>query len=631
MSAEPPPPGLAGPDGLAGLVARHELILTLALSPFLLFPGRWSWVALVAFALVWLARRIACGRLTRPSAMNGPQLLLIGMAVIGYRVSVAPALSAPKLWGILLQAALYFAALNGLRGRRDVDRLAGGLVALTAAVALLSLIGTDWNAVRLFPFPALYDRLPRLLRDVPDSGLSPDQAFFHPREVGATLGLLLPFVTAVALFGPSRRWRWVAAPVLLLGGFVLLLSQAVMGLFGLLAGWAVLAVWWRRRLLVPILLLAIALAVVAISAAPPGWIAALLSLDNPIGAAVVLRLDMWGRAMAMIADMPYTGIGLNTYPLIQSHFYTAYLIGPEPHAHNLLLQTALDLGLPGLLALFWLLTAFYATAFRAARQLADRRLQALVVGAAAGVTAYVAGGALDVMTLGAKPVAALALFCGLVGALSGLSQPHKLVEEEKAGRRSKLTRLVAPAALLLVLLMGLALRPAAVAGNLALIPAHQAIYAARQSGRLPAEPSDQAAAWLPTAIRRAPDNAELHGVYGSILAWRGEPRAALDTLARRATLDARDPYAYAPFLARQRALAGEPPEGQWQTLRRVYGQWRGRFPERAEYHVLPALAYELGLGDEEGAAAILESALRGGARPRSLLEYYRMTLIDLTN
>jgi putative inorganic carbon (HCO3(-)) transporter len=614
-------------SGLAGLIARHELLLTLALSPLLLFPGRLSWVALIAIGLLWLARRVAYGRLTRPSAMIGPQLLLTVMAVAGYRVSVDPALSAPKLWGILLQAALFFAALNGLRGRRGVQWLAAGLVALTVAVALLSLVGAQWDTVRLAPLPALYDRLPRLLRDVPDSGLSPDQAFFHPREVGATMGLLLPFVTAVALFGPSRRWRWAAAPALLLGGVVLLLSQAVMGLFGLLAGWAVLAVWRRRRLLVPILLLAIAFAVVAVNASPPGWAAALLSLDNPIGAGVVLRLDIWSRAIAMIADMPYTGIGLNTYPLIQAHFYTGYLLGPEPHAHNLLMQTALDLGLPGLLALIWLLAAFYATAFRAGPQLADRQLQALVAGAAAGVTAYVAGGALDVMTLGAKPVAALSLFFGLVGALHWLSQPAPAIGKPVA-RRSRLSGPAIPAALLLVPVLSLALRPAAVAGNLALIPAHRAIYVARELGRLPAGPSGRAAAWLPAAIRRAPDNVELHGAYGSLLAWRGEPAAALDALARRAALDARRPYAYAPFLPRQRELAGEPPESDWQTLQRVYGQWRGRFPERAENHVLLALVHERGLGNEDRAAAILESALRDGAQPRSLLEHYRTTLVE---
>ncbi len=607
--------------GVFGFIARHELLIVLAVAPLLLFPGRATPVAVAVIGLVWLARRLATGRLTRPSAMNWPQILLVVMAIIGYLVSVDQRLSEPKLWGIVLQAALFFAALNGLRARRHVAWLTAGIVALTAAVALVSLVGTQWDVVRLASLP-LYDRLPQLLRNVPDSGLSPDQAFFHPREVGAAMGMLLPFVTAVMLFGPSRRLRLAAVPVILLGGFVLILSQALMGLFGLLTGWAVIAVWWRRWTLIPLALLVAGLVVLLISIAPANWPALLLSLDNPIGAGVVLRLDMWSRALAMIADMPYTGVGLNTYPLIQSHFYIGHLLGPEPHAHNLLLQTAVDLGVPGLLGLLWLLGAFYLTAWRAERQLADRPLKAIVAGAAAGVTAYAAGGALDVMTLGAKPVAALSLFLGLVGALCWLSQPAPVAGETPASARSRLAGLAIPGLLLLALVFSAALRPAALLTNQALIPAHQTLYAARQLGRLPERPAAQAAAWLPQAIARDPRNAELHAAYGSLLAWEGQPQAALDALAQRVVIDSSRPYAYAPFLPRQRELAGEPPASEWQALRLIYQQWQTRFPERAENHALVALVHERGLQDGR-AAPILDSAIDAGALPRSLLELYR--------
>jgi putative inorganic carbon (HCO3(-)) transporter len=607
--------------GMFGFIARYELLIVLAVAPLLLFPGRATPVAVVVIGLVWLARRITTGRLTRPSAMNWPQILLVVMAIIGYLVSVDRQLSEPKLWGIVLQAALFFAALNGLRARRHVAWLAAGIVSLTAAVALISLVGTQWDVVRLASLP-LYDRLPQLLRNIPDSGLSPGQEFFHPREVGATMGMLLPFVTAIMLFGSPRWLRLAAVPVLLLGGFVLMLSQALMGLFGLLVGWAIIALWWRRWTIIPIALLVVGLVILGVSAAPADWPAWLFSLDNPIGAGVLLRLDMWSRAVAMIADMPYTGVGLNTYPLIQTHFYIGYLLGPEPHAHNLLLQTAVDLGLPGLIGLLWLLGAFYLTAWRVGRQLADRPLQAVLIGAVAGVTAYVAGGALDVMTLGAKPVAALSLFLGLVGALHWLSQPMPLTDQATVPPRLRLAGLVAPGLLLLALVISVALRPAAVLTNQALIPAHQTIYAARQLGRLPPTPAAQAAAWLPQAIARDPQNAELHAVYGSLLAWEEQPQAALDALVQRVVSDVRRPYAYAPFLPYQHELAGEPPESEWQALLSIYRQWQIRFPERAENQALVALVHERGLQNSQ-AATLLDNAIAAGALPRSLLELYR--------
>lgn len=617
---------------ILGFVAAHELIITLALSPLFLFPNRASILGLVVIAGVWIARRAAYGRLTRSSSMSIPAILLALMAVIGTIISVDRGLSEPKLWGILFQIILFFAVLNGLRNRRAVHLLSWGIILLTIGVSLISLIGTDWDIVRLAQFPQLYNRLPQLIRNIPDSGISPGQDLFHPREVGATMGMLLPFITSILLFGHSRWIRLVSLVALLVGGIVLLLSQAIMGLFGLLIGWALLAVWWRRWMLVPILIVAFGFAGFVFLSVPDNWRAILLSIDNSIGIAVILRLDIWSRALAMIADMPYTGIGLNTFPLIQSHFYIGHLIGPEPHAHNLLLQTAVDLGVPGLAAFIWLVAAFYVAAFQADKRVGDRQLQVLIIGAVAGVTAYVAGGAIDVMTLGAKPVAALSMFLGLVGALSWLSsETRRHQDENMAGvRKSRFIGLAGPALLLLALALGLVFWPSKAYSNRALIPAHQAIYAARRTGGLPEIATTQALELLPRAIARDPDNPELYGVYGAILAWRDEPASAIDALAQRVDLDGRDPFRYAPFLNWQNAVFERSEPNNWQNLLQIYRQWQARFPERADIQVLVSLIHERHLEASDRAAAIQRQALDAGATPRSLSEfYYQLLLKDL--
>lgn len=618
------------PEGIIAHVVRYELIIVLAVAPLMLFPNRASIAGLVVVALVWLARWVAYKRLTRPSAMNAPELLLIAMALIGYFISIDRQLSEPKLWGIFLQAVLFFSVLNGLHNRRDIDWLTWGIVALTAGTALASLVGTQWDIVRLASFPGIYDRLPQLIRGLPDSGLSPAQDLFHPREVGAAMGMLLPFITTLLLFARSRWLRLASGLTLLLGGFVLILSQALMGLFGLLVGWAIIAVWWRRWMIIPVILAGLAVLGLAWAIAPDNWLSLMLSVDNPYGIAVVLRLDMWSRALAMIADMPYTGIGLNTFPLIQSHFYIGHLLGAEPHAHNLLLQTAVDLGFPGLIALFWLSAAFYMTAWRVAARLEDRALTALVIGAVAGVTAYIAGGALDVMTLGAKPVAALSLFIGLVGALRWLTAEVDQPAEEGSPRNRQASRFVGlamPAVLILIFVLSVAVWPAKVNTNWALIPAHQAIYAARQTGRLPEASSTQALELLPGAIQQEPDNPELYGIYGTLLAWNEQPAAAIQALAQRVDLDSREPLRYAPFLAWQRESLGQEEPDNGQLLLKIYQQWQARFPERADLHALVSLVYERQLGAVDQAAAVQRQALTEGAAPRTLLEFYYQMLL----
>ena len=144
----------------------------------------------------------------------------------------------------------------------------------------------------------------------------------------------------------------------------LLLTQTILGLLGLLAGTFIVLVFVSRWfwLLLPAGVAAGAGLVLWMN--PVEYLTALLSIDDLGDIAVLMRLNMWSRAWAMIWDLPFTGIGLNTFPLIQSQFYTGYIIGHEPDAHNLLLQTALDLGLPVLVAFLWFLVIWIVQMLR---------------------------------------------------------------------------------------------------------------------------------------------------------------------------------------------------------------------------------------------------------------------------
>ncbi|MER3513799.1 MAG: hypothetical protein C4310_04935, partial [Chloroflexota bacterium] len=78
------------------------------------------------------------------------------------------------------------------------------------------------------------------------------------------------------------------------------------------------------------------------------------------------RLELWSRALEAIADYPFTGIGMGTFDhVIPLRYPYVLLAGAElavPHAHNLFLQVAVDLGLPGLIAFVALLGLVLAAA-----------------------------------------------------------------------------------------------------------------------------------------------------------------------------------------------------------------------------------------------------------------------------
>ena len=618
---------------VAAAVYKRELLFLGVAAPFLLFPNRWTPAAFALILFTWLCRWLACGRLTWRTAMDLPIALLLLMALLASLISVDPAMSRAKLWGLVLEAALFFGVVNAVRDVKSLWAVVTVLVGLTAGVALFSLVGTDWDAVRLVDLPWLYGRLPRLVQGLPGSGVPRASTLFHPREVGATLAMLLPIPIALLLFGSDRRLRLLSALALAAAVPVLLLTQSLQALLGLGLALLLIAVWRSRwaLLVIPLGLLAIAAALWAYGPARAAF--ALLSLDHPIGAGVVLRLDIWSRALAMVRDMPYTGIGLNTFPLIQAQFYPGVLLGPEVHAHNLVLHTAVDLGLPGLLAFLWLIVAFFVVVTRAYRATQNRDLRVLLAGLAAGVVAYLGNGLLDAVTLGAKPVAALFIMFGLAAAVLkvGGQRAGAPVDETEAlpaglpasRSRSPLAPLAALALLVALLALGLLISPSGAALNLGAVRAHQVLVQARQTGSLPAADPRAVLAPLERVVRPEPPLAAPYRLLGSLYAWQGEPDAAIGALDRAVTLDGEGSIArYAPWLPWQRGLQGADPPGRWQDLIFIYTQWMQRYPDRSETYVQLALIYDRHLGDPDRARAVLRSGLEQGAAPAGLLARY---------
>jgi putative inorganic carbon (hco3(-)) transporter len=616
----------------ATAVADNELVLLALAAPFLLFPNRWTAAALVVILLTWLCRWLAFGRLTWRTAMDLPIALLLLMGILGAVISVDLAMSRAKLWGLVLQATLFFGLVNGLHDERSLRTMAGILVGLTGGVALLGLVGTDWGTVRLIDLPWLYERLPRLVAGLPGSGVPRASTLFHPREVGATLAMLLPIPAALLIFGRDRRLRLLSALALAVGGTVLLLTQSPQALLGLALALLLIAGWRSRWFLlsIPVGLLATAAALWACG--PSRAVLALLSLDHPIGSGVVLRLDIWSRALAMIRDMPFTGIGLNTFPLILTHFYPGVLVGPEAHAHNLYLQTAVDLGLPGLFALLWLILAFFVVLVQAYRVTSSRDLRVVLIGLAAGVVAYLGHGLLDTVTLGAKPVAGLFLMLGLAAAVLkvgrqavGPSTERQVrplattLPADHSGRRS--LRRFLPGVLLLGLLALWPLAsPARASLNLGAIRAHQMLIQARRTGAPPAGGFEAALGLLERAARQAPSSVSAHNLLGSLYAWEGDPGAATDALERAAVLDIDGAVVrYEPWILWKRLLEGTEPPGVWQDLIAIYTQWMTRYPDRAEAVLQVALIYDRQLGDRGRARSVLQSGLEQGATPAGLL------------
>jgi len=136
-------------------------------------------------------------------------------------------------------------------------------------------------------------------------------------------GALLAFVVAVAVLTALRwKWGWIIGVALLSIGIVI--------------------AWINESYSVDILL-----------------------NDQTIGT-MVARLELWSRAIFVVELFPLTGVGMGLFKEVIGYLMPLVSVeGTEiVHAHNLFLQIAVDLGLPGLVAWISILLAVFAVSWK---------------------------------------------------------------------------------------------------------------------------------------------------------------------------------------------------------------------------------------------------------------------------
>jgi tetratricopeptide (TPR) repeat protein/O-antigen ligase len=524
-------------------IARYELLLLAGATPFLLFPGTWTPLGVAIIALAWASRWLATGRISKPTSMDLPIIVLI----LTLGVSLIPAvdldLALNRLWVILLGIAWFYGVVNGLDSGQRINLMGLGLVVLGLVVAVFSLLSTDFETAQVVELPAIYDRLPPpLIRGLPGSGVIEEYDLVNPRVLAGALAILIPIPLSYLALGNGWGLRALSALSALVMAAVLCLTQAPQGLLGLLAALLLIGLFYSRWLLV-----AIPAGAISVLASAALWRNTNSITDwLPSGAVEYLtgslqrRVGIWNRVGWMIRDMPFSGIGLNNYPRV-AHLYS---IGPnyDPHAHNTLLQTALDLGLPGLVVVLALLAGFGYTVARTWRGSLTRNQRALLIGLCGTVAAWLSYGMLDTLTLGHKSAVVLWIALGTAAALRSQVEPPRSEHAPLRSRR-KMWALTLPALLLVALAL-----PQVVAAyhlNLGVMASHKMLgpgdtLCSSQDSELAAVARNH----LHDALRWNQACGRAHYWLGWLHACLGEQDQAIDSLLRAVELDQSDKLAH---------------------------------------------------------------------------------------
>ncbi len=404
-----------GMKAIAGWLDKLEIpILSLAYLYFIL-SDQLPLVAVVLIALVWTARVWLKRKVTVRTPFDVPIVVILLMLPISLWVSPNWSLTLPKIYGIILSIAFFYAIVNHIETPRGLMTARFWLVLLCLAIAIAGLIGTDWVQGKIVSASFIYDRLPRLIQNIPRSiaggfarnGIGGTLTFTIPLLAAMSLGVLVSSARVKARSDPTDTWLTrILLLAFALSLTALALTQSRGGILGTIIGLVALVVWKKPKIGFGVIAMAVLITVALFSLGQGGaFVNFMLTMDSTDGT-LASRLEVWQRGWMMVQDFPFTGIGVGTYNQVAHALYPFFIAAPDEvvaHAHNQFLEIAVDLGIPGLIAYVALLIAFVVCVARAYHTVTDERVRVLTAGLGFGMLAHHVFGMTDAFILGSKP------------------------------------------------------------------------------------------------------------------------------------------------------------------------------------------------------------------------------------
>ena len=410
--------------------------LLIIATPFLLFPSMKPTGTLAALLLLlagWIVRWVVERRPGIPTPFNGALLLWSVTVAVGILVTAFPAVTLPKATGLILGLAVYRYLVSMIQGPRQLRLAVMGLILLGIAITLAGVVSVQWPEKVPFVTQRFGFSIPRLL-DLPggsESGISANQ-------FGGTLVIFFALLLAGTLGGLQVRGKVTALVFLVLSEiavlFLIVLTQSRSAWLGtVLGGLFVLALWgvfsasraWRYALWLLCAVCVILLAGGILWIGPerlqqlwqePSVMTALGNLGS-----LGFRQEVWRWALTAVQDFPFTGCGLGTFRRVVRLLYPVNIAVDYDiaHAHNIFVQVAMDLGIPGLIAYLALLGIAGVIGWRVARR--DVDLRPLALGLVGGLISLHIYGLLDALAPGSKTGIVFWYTLGLLAAMQRIS------------------------------------------------------------------------------------------------------------------------------------------------------------------------------------------------------------------
>lgn len=375
-----------------------QLFLIGLTAPFFLFPSmKYVWMFLI-IPMTWTCRKITKKRFFERTVLDWAVFILLIQVFATCIIVPDLSFSLPKIAGVIFGVAFFYSIIALLRTEKFIKC---GIIAFLGAgliLSVVSILGTEWTMADDFVkiTNTIENIFPKINWNLPGA-----EKGFNPNAVGGTLILIIPLSLLLFLsylkknkencIISDKRFSLITFSVILFITFsILFFSQSIGSWIGLIVSiWIFLISWkWKKWSLIFIFLLAATIF--------------LLNLDNATSIFDInkqkfeAREFKWTIGTDVISLNPLFGIGMNRLRQLQSISYAT------AHAHNHLIHTAAELGIPGLVAYLTILIGTGFMCFETWHKSSTGWMKISALGLGCGQLAHFIFGIADSIPLGAK-------------------------------------------------------------------------------------------------------------------------------------------------------------------------------------------------------------------------------------
>ena len=328
--------------------------------------------------------------------------LLAALAVFGIWKASYPDVTTVQVFRLLAGIALFISIVNWGSSESRIGWLVILMSAAAACLAVFGVISIEWVSAKAKFLPSnIYSMFQVLVSDPT-----------HPNVMAGSLVLFAPALCALIVFkAVPPSGRKFSSGVYLLNIFsligvlgVIFLTQSRGAIYAFIVALVVLILMkWKWGWIILISLGITGLVMVKIS----GFGLSDILLDSQTLDTLNKRQELWFRAFSLVSIFPWTGIGMGMFNTTIRYLMPLLADGTKEiiHVHNLYLQIAVDIGIPGLVAWTSILIVILVVSwklFKTGSATGDRWVLGLGAGLFCSGVALISHGMIDSVVWGLR-------------------------------------------------------------------------------------------------------------------------------------------------------------------------------------------------------------------------------------